>query len=106
MRFTHEDVRPAWAGEELPQWYLSFCDDEIAATIPEEEQRPGGPSWMGGCYVEAPFGLQAVTEAWAQGCNPGGTVAFMGPIPAGTVPSSHLNRLITTLEGLEFDVLG
>lgn len=28
-------------------WYLSFTDPEIAATIPEDEQRPGGPSWMG-----------------------------------------------------------
>lgn len=88
-----------------PWWYLSFTDPEIAATIPEHERRPGGPSWLGGCYVQGADEAAAVTASHMLGCNPGGEVGIMGPITAdmssafdANVPPENRNRLLVESE--------
>lgn len=82
-------------------FYLSFTDPEIAATIPEEDQRPGGPSWMGGCFVVASDMGSAIGQAHFHGCNPGGQVAGWGPLPAEAIKPEYLNRLLKTEAELE-----
>ena len=76
-------------------WYLSFTDPDIAATIPEEEQVPGGPSWLGACVVRGGGVVGAAMAAHALGCNPGGQVAGWGPWPIGSIPSEWCNRLLS-----------
>lgn len=88
----------AMADPEPPQWwYLSFVDPDLAPPI--EEQRPGGPSWLGACYVRAANVPMACAEAWDQGCNPGGSPAVMGPLTDEmmdeNVPPSMRNRLLS-----------
>jgi hypothetical protein len=64
---------------DMSVWYLSFVDTEISKSIPLEEQRPGGPSWLGACIVPAMDATSAVAAAHRLGCNPGGQVAMYGP---------------------------
>lgn len=66
-------------------FYLSFADN----------------GWLGGCYVLASDLGSAVGAAHIHGCNPGGEVAGMGPIPAEMVKSEYLNRLLHTKDELE-----
>lgn len=48
-------------------WYaLSFAGEE---------------GWLGGCYVEAQGPGHAVLVSIRHGCNPGGEVAILGPLP-------------------------
>lgn len=86
-----DDSPPSW-------WYLSFVDTDLAATIPLEQQRPGGPSWLGACYVDAPNFYMACVRAHELGCNPGGQVKGW-PIPDDVmdekVPESMRRRLLT-----------
>lgn len=88
-----DDTPPAW-------WYLSFVDPALAG--PRHLQRPGGPSWLGACYVKASNEVTAAQEAWVQGCNPGGEVRFWGPFTdedmAGVRPDQR-NVLITDPNG-------
>lgn len=77
-------------------FYLSFIDPDLATTIPEEEHHPGGPSWLGGCFVLASDPGSAIGVAHLRGCNPGGQVAALGPIPKGKVKPGYLNRLLRT----------
>jgi len=76
-------------------WYLSFVDSDIAATIPEDEQVPGGPSWLGACVVEGTGVVGAAMTAHEQGCNPGGQVNGWGPWPIGSIPPEWCNRLLS-----------
>lgn len=69
------------AAGESGLWYLSFIDPAIAATLPLEEQEPGGKSFLGACYVEAGGYIAAVGRAHELGINPGGQVAGWGPWP-------------------------
>lgn len=79
-------------------WWLSFTDPDIAATIPREQRRPGGPSFLGVCIVEAATVVGATVAAHQAGCNPGGQVATFGPFPAGSIPAEWCNRLLTAEE--------
>lgn len=85
----------------LPLWYLSFVDPELAASIPEAEQRAGGPSWLGGCFVPALAAPSAAAASHRLGCNPGGEVAIYGPIPREAVRPDYIGRRLTTPEELE-----
>lgn len=62
-------------------WWLSFVDPAVAATVPEHLQKPGGPSFLGACWVEAEGFVHAVETAHLLGCNPGGEVRGWGPFP-------------------------
>lgn len=83
-----------------PQWwYLSFVDTAVSKSIPWDERRPGGPSWLGACWVDAPNYFMAAARAWELGCNPGGQVAFWGPYTDGwlneNVPETERRRLLS-----------
>lgn len=82
--------------DERALWYLSFCDPDISPADPPE---PGGPSWLGACYVLAVNEFAAVTESHLQGCNPGGEVQLVGPFSTSNVGPRWLkewcNRLLT-----------
>lgn len=80
---------------DAPLWYLSFVDTEILATIPENEQRPGGPSWLGACIVPAIDAASAAAASHRLGCNPGGQVAIHGPIERAAVKPDYIGRLLT-----------
>lgn len=109
MTFLNADPGATdWPAVELDQvvrpdtaFYLSFCDPEVSAVIPVAEQRPGGRSWLGGCYVLASEATAAVAVAHLHGCNPGGEVGIMGPFPAEAVRPEYLNRLLTDAEDVE-----
>lgn len=79
-------------------WYLSFCDPEVAATIPKSEQRPGGPSWLGACIVPGFGEIDAIRNAHALGCNPGGQVATLGPFPPAAIKPDYIGRLLNAEE--------
>lgn len=79
-------------------YVLSFVDTEISATIPMDEQRPGGPSYLGGVVVEAIGPAAAVGVSHALGINPGGQVAIFGPLPLGSIGSDWMGRLLTADE--------
>lgn len=79
-------------------WWLSFVDPVVAATIPPEQQRRGGRSFLGVCIVPAATTVGATIAAHAAGCNPGGQVEIYGPFPVGSIPSEWCNRLLTENE--------
>lgn len=78
----------------LGVYYLSFGDPDVAATIPKGEARPGGPSWLGGCYVKAADPVMAASVAWDVGCNPGGAAMILGPFPCEAIKPEYLDRLL------------
>lgn len=86
-----------WVGDK-PLWWLSFVDPDIAATVPPEEFRPGGPSFLGVAIVEAAGEIGAVRQAHAVGANPGGQVAIAGPFARDTWDRSYWNRTLTAAE--------
>lgn len=72
-------------------WWLSFVDND----------RPEGDRFIGACIVEADGPVSAVREAHARGCNPGGEVSIMGPMPldnAGPWTEETRNRVLTRAE--------
>lgn len=79
-----------------PLWWLSFVDPDKAP--PLEEQRPGGPSFLGVAIVQAPDYLEAVRRAHRLGINPGGEVAGFGPIGVDEVAEEWCHRLLTATE--------
>lgn len=82
-------------------WYLSFVDTELAATIPLDEQVPGGPSFLGCCIIRCDSDesiMEAATEARRQGCNPGGEVMGWAFPPGGSFPEHFYNRLMSAAE--------
>jgi hypothetical protein len=84
-----DDSPPMW-------WYLSFVDPDLAP--PLDQQVPGGPSWLGACWVKAPNEIMACTRAHELGCNPGGQVGIWGPYANEDiehVPEEDRNRLLT-----------
>lgn len=87
-----DDSPPEW-------WYLSFTDPDVE---PADPPMPGGPSWLGACYVEAPNEVMAIRRSHEVGCNPGGEVLLMGPLPREAferlVPVDHRDRLLTQAE--------
>lgn len=97
-RVYRETLATEAAATERFLWWLSFTDPDIAATIPRSQQRPGGPSFLGVCIVEAATVVGATLAAHAHGCNPGGQVATFGPFPAGSIPPEWCNRLLTKEE--------
>lgn len=64
-----------------PQWYLSFATRE--------------DGFLGACVVAAPNPVAAVGEAVRQGCNPGGSVAIVGPMEPDAFGPETVNRLLT-----------
>ena len=70
--------------EDDPLWWLSFCDP--AKTPPPEQQRPGGPSFLGVVITQAPSLEAAITRSHMLGVNPGGEIGSVGPIPAEYIP--------------------
>lgn len=94
-RVYREALRMEATATERYLWWLSFTDPDIAARIPAEQRRPGGPSFLGVCIVEAATEVGATIAAHAAGCNPGGQVATYGPFLAGSIPSEWCNRLLT-----------
>lgn len=97
-RVLRETIALEAAATERFLWWLSFTDPDVAATIPEADRRPGGPSFRGVCIVEAATVVGAALAAHTHGCNPGGQVATFGPLPAGSIPPEWLNRLLTREE--------
>lgn len=89
-------------------WWLSFVDTNIAATIPLEQQVPGGPSFLGACLVKAHGPSHAIATAWERGINPGGEVRSY-PIRAlpDDVADKWAYRLLSTsdIEALDADPL-
>ena len=76
-------------------YWLSFVDTEVAATIPLEEQVPGGPSFLGVCVVAAQGPMLAVSTSHVLGINPGGEVRIHGPFPLDAWPAEACNRLLS-----------
>ena len=74
-----------------PLWYLSFCDPDA----------PEGSQFLGVAIVEAPTFLAAVTRSHVLGCNPGGQVASMGPIPAEGIAEEWRDRLLSKDEACQ-----
>lgn len=79
-----------------PLWWLSFVDPDRAPAI--EDQRPGGPSFLGVAIVQAPTYLEAIREAHRLGINPGGEVASYGPIGLEEIGEEWRHRLLTHAE--------
>lgn len=90
IRAELDDTPPTW-------WYLSFVDR--ALDPPPDQQRPGGPSWLGACWVKAPNAPMACSAAWELECNPGGEVSMLGPVSDedmdAHVPEDQRNRLLS-----------
>lgn len=78
----------------LSLWWLSFVDTDLADTIPLEEQRPGGPSFLGVAIVEAVGFMAATIVARVAGINPGGHVSGFN-IPYEAVPEAMRGRLLS-----------
>lgn len=82
-------------------WWLSFVDPDL----------PKGERFLGACLVKAlPARPQeALAEAWAQRCNPGGEVMFSefpGDMPVPDVVFARYgNRLLSRAECQEFDAV-
>lgn len=76
-------------------WWLSFVDTNVAATIPLEEQKPGGDAFLGVAIVEATGFYHAVMRTHELGINPGGEIQVIGPIPPGTYPPEFFDRLLS-----------
>jgi hypothetical protein len=79
-----------------PLWWLSFCDPDKAP--PEDEQRPGGPSFLGVVITQAPNFAAAITRSHVLGVNPGGEIGARGPIPARFIAAEWRDRLLTFAE--------
>ena len=79
-----------------PLWWMSFCDPDKAP--PPEQQRPGGPSFLGGVITQAPTFPAAITRSHMLGVNPGGEVACIGPIPAEYIAAEWRDRLLSADE--------
>jgi hypothetical protein len=77
-------------------WWLSFVDS--SASAPPDQQVPGGGGFLGVSIVAATDPLSAVQHAWDLGCNPGGEVGILGPIPLDVYPPEVRNRLLTQEE--------
>jgi hypothetical protein len=75
------------AETEAELWWMSFADD-------------GG--WLGAVIGPAAGWSEALTEASLRGLNPGGEVAFYGPLPSGAVAADLHWRLLgrSEVEGL------
>lgn len=79
-----------------PLWWLSFCDPDKAP--PLEEQRPGGPSFLGAVIIQAPTLAAAITRSHVLRVNPGGEVKIAGPLPVWAVAAENRDRLLSAAE--------
>ena len=79
-----------------PLWWLSFCDPDKAPS--PEQQRPGGPSFLGAVITQAPTLAAAVTRSHVLGVNPGGEVKILGPIPPEFIAAEWRDRLLSADE--------
>lgn len=79
-----------------PLWWLSFCDPDKAP--PPEQQRPGGPSFLGGVITQAPTMAAAITRSHVLKVNPGGEVKILGPIPGEYIALEWRDRLLSADE--------
>ena len=80
-------------GKGTGDWfYMSFCN----ADLPEGEQ------FLGGLYIRGATIKEALTRSHLLGLNPGGEVAFEGPLPGElvelNVPLEQRERLLTRKE--------
>jgi hypothetical protein len=73
-------------------WYLSFVDTTIECE--EANAYPGGPGWKGACIVPADDEIDAVGVSHTMGCNPGGEVAILGPVPPDKVKPEYVGVLL------------
>ncbi len=80
---------------------MSFVDPKIEATIPADERKPGGASWLGACIVEAHDIDVAITTSHRLGINPGGAVAIYGPFKRSNFKDDYVNRLLKTMQECE-----
>jgi hypothetical protein len=73
-------------------FYMSFCD----------AGRAEGKQFLGGAYIRGKTIAEALTRSHMLGVNPGGEVAFQGPLPgdafAVKVPPEQRERLLTRAE--------
>jgi hypothetical protein len=65
-------------------FWLSFVDPT----------RPKGDRFLGVAIVRAFDATDAVSTAWALGCNPGGEVLINGPMPEGMYLPEDMCRLL------------
>ena len=79
-----------------PLWWLSFCDPDLAP--PPDEQRPGGPSFLGAVITQAPTLAAAVTRSHVLKVNPGGEIQIAGPLPAEWIGPEWRDRLLGAAE--------
>lgn len=87
-------------------WYLSFVDTDISNTIPLDQQKPGGPSWLGACIVPGTDIYNAAQSAHQMGCNPGGEVRGWEFLPNVQVPARFIFTLMDHNLVDEFDRWG
>jgi hypothetical protein len=66
-------------------YWLSFVDTD----------RPEGDRFLGVAIVRGTDPVGAVEMAWALGCNPGGEVMILGPVPDGIYAPEDMGRLLT-----------
>lgn len=93
MNTAAEAIREPVDYMSLPLWWLSFVDPDKAP--PPEQQVPGGPSFLGACIVPGYSFIEAIDNASALGCNPGGAVKA---IPTTAPDASWIGRLLSSAD--------
>jgi len=74
-------------------WWMSFVDPSIV--VPKADRRPGGPSFLGVCIVEAASAVGAMLVSHEKGINPGGEIETTGPFPMATWAQEWRDRLLS-----------
>jgi len=69
-------------------YWLSFVDTN----------RPEGDKFLGVAIVHGTDPQDAVATAWTLGCNPGGEVMILGPIPEDIYADTDMCRLLDRAE--------
>jgi hypothetical protein len=92
QRFAEARLLESTATEKF-LWWMSFVDPSLSP--PPSEQRPGGPSFLGACIVEAASYAGAVLVSRDLGINPGGQAKITGPFPLGNWEPQWCNRLLS-----------
>lgn len=76
-------------------WWLSFCDNA----------RPSGHKFLGACIVQGGDMIEAVKNAHANGCNPGGEVRGhqIPELLVGRLPAHRIGVLLDKSTAENFD---
>ena len=70
-------------------YYMSFCDPA----------KVEGSQFIGACLVQADTEVDAMTESHLRGCNPGGEIMLIGPMPINDEAAApYMNRLLSREE--------